>query len=96
MASLMEKLHYTEASQLKNYFFGRILSFVCKNNKQAVLWLELDNPWIPANEYLFDYSDDVVLVTWRNGLVPLLNLHPGKRIITLQFIFCCFLAENEL
>lgn len=68
--SLMKQLGYTKESQLMNYFFGNILASVRKYGKKAMLWCELDNIYMPANEYLFDYPKDVTLVTWRNGLTP--------------------------
>lgn len=68
--SLMKQLGYTKESQLMNYFFGKILASVRKYGKKAMLWCELDNIYMPANEYLFDYPKDVTLVTWRNGLTP--------------------------
>lgn len=69
--ALMKQLGYTKPTQLMNYFFGKILPFVRENGKTPMLWCELDNIYMPANEYLFDYPKDVVLITWRNGLTPL-------------------------
>ena len=68
--SLAEKNGYSEPSQLMNIFFARILDIVKRNNKEAILWCELDNIWPPANDYLFPYPTDVTLVTWRNALTP--------------------------
>ncbi len=68
--ALMEKNGYTEPSQLMNIFFGRMLESVRNNGKKAILWCELDNIWPPANDYLFPYPKDVILVTWRNALTP--------------------------
>lgn len=68
--ALMKDLGYTKPAQLMNYFFGKILASVRKYGKQPVLWCELDNIRMPANEYLFDYPQDATLVTWRNGLTP--------------------------
>lgn len=68
--SLMKQLGYTKAPQLMNYFFGKILASVRKYGKEPMLWCELDNIRMPANEYLFDYPKDVTLVTWRDGLTP--------------------------
>ncbi len=67
---LKKKLGYREDRQLMNEFFRRILTSVRKYGKQATLWCELDNIYMPANEYLFDYPKDVTLVTWRMGLTP--------------------------
>lgn len=68
--SLMKQLGYTKESQLMNYFFDKILASVRKYGKEPMLWCELDNIRMPANEYLFDYPKDVTLVTWRAGLTP--------------------------
>lgn len=65
---LMKRLGYTEERQLMNYFFKNILASVRKYNKKAILWCELDQIKLPANEYLFDYPKDVTLVTWRQDL----------------------------
>lgn len=68
--ALMKKYGYDKPSQLMNVFFGKMLGIVRSNDKEAVLWCELDNMWLPADDYLFPYPDDVTLVTWRNGLTP--------------------------
>lgn len=68
--SLMKQLGYTKESQLMNYFFGKILASVRKYGKEPMLWCELDNIRMPANEYLFDYPQDATLITWRYGLTP--------------------------
>ena len=67
---LMQQLGYEKPSQLMIPFFNNILEIVRENNKQAILWCELDNIWPPANDYLFPYPKDVTLVTWRNALTP--------------------------
>lgn len=69
--ALMQRLGYHKSSQLMNYFFAQILPTVKENRKKAILWCELDNMWLPAKEYLFDYPQEVTLVTWRYGLTPL-------------------------
>lgn len=68
--ALMRKAGYDTPSQLMNIFFGRMLDIVRSNNKEAILWCELDNIYPPANDYLFPYPKDVTLVTWRNALTP--------------------------
>lgn len=68
--ALVKKLGYQKPEQLMNYFFGRILASVRRCGKKPILWCELDRIYAPANEYLFDYPQDVTLVTWRNGLTP--------------------------
>ncbi len=67
---LMRKHNYTKPEQLMNVFFGNVLTSVRKHGMKAILWCELDNIRMPANEYLFDYQADVTLVTWRMGLTP--------------------------
>ena len=82
---LMDSLGYTSPAQLMNHFFGKILGSVRRAGKEAVLWCELDNIYPPANEYLFDYPQDVTLVTWRYGLTPkcieLTGRHGNKLIM---------------
>lgn len=51
-------------------FFDRMLSFVRADGKEPILWCELDNIRMPANDYLFPYPKDVTLVSWRYGLTP--------------------------
>lgn len=67
---LMKKNGYTQPEQLMNIFFGNVLSSVKKYGMEAILWCELDNIRMPANDFLFDYPQDVTLVTWRMGLTP--------------------------
>lgn len=69
-AALMKEKHYTKASDLMIPFFDKMLGFVRDEGKKAILWCELDNIRMPASEYLFPYPQDVILVTWRNGLTP--------------------------
>lgn len=69
-SALMAAKGYESAAQLMNDFFAEILSSVRGAGKKAILWCELDNIYPPANDYLFDYPDDVTLVTWRYGLTP--------------------------
>lgn len=69
--ALMKDLGYSKAAQLMNYFFKHILASVEKYGKEPILWCELDNIYLPAEEYLFDYPKNATLVTWRNGLTPL-------------------------
>lgn len=81
---LMKQKGYTKVAQLMNYFFGRIIPFVRENGKEALLWCELDNIRMPAKEYLFDYPQDVTLITWRYGLTPLcleLTAEHGNKLI---------------
>lgn len=67
---LMSEKGYTKASQLMIPFFDRILGFVRNAGKQAILWCELNNIYYPADDYLFPYPKDVILVSWRGGLTP--------------------------
>ena len=82
--ALMKKQGYSNPSQLMIDFFGRMLDIVRQNNKEAVLWCELDNIWPPAHDYLFPYPKDITLVTWRNALTPKcieLTHHNGHKLI---------------
>ncbi len=67
---MMSERGYTDAAQLMNDFFGRMLATVRSCGKKAILWCELDNIYMPAEKYLMEYPADVTLVTWRNGLTP--------------------------
>ena len=67
---LMAQKGYTKASQLMIPFFEKMLSYVSDNGKRPILWCELDNIYMPANDYLFPYPKNVQLVSWRNGLTP--------------------------
>ncbi|ADV42122.1 beta-N-acetylhexosaminidase [Bacteroides helcogenes] len=67
---LMKEHGYTKADQLMNIFFGKVLASTKKYGLHTILWCELDNIYMPANTYLFDYPQDVTLVTWRNALTP--------------------------
>lgn len=83
-SALMAAKGYTAPAQIMNHFFGQVLDQVRANGKKAMLWCELDNIYPPANDYLFDYPGDVVLVTWRNGLTPKcieLTAAHGNRLI---------------
>ena len=68
--AMMKELGYEKPSQLMIPFFNKMLDIVRRNGKEPILWCELDNIWPPANEYLFPYPADVMLVTWRNALTP--------------------------
>ncbi|WP_442486000.1 beta-N-acetylhexosaminidase [Bacteroides pyogenes] len=67
---LMRSHGYTSPDQLMNVFFGKVLASAKKYGLHAILWCELDNIRLPADKYLFDYPQDVTLVTWRYGLTP--------------------------
>lgn len=82
--ALMERKGYTQPAQLMGHFFSHIIACVREKGKTPVLWCELDNIWMPAHEYLFNYPQDVTLVTWRNGLTPKcmeLTAASGNRLI---------------
>ena len=68
--ALMKKKGYTQPEQLMIPFFDRILRMVRANHKRPILWCELNNIYPPADNYLFPYPEDVVLVAWRAGLTP--------------------------
>ncbi len=84
-SALMAAHGFDSPAQLMMVFFGNVLNSVRRNGKNAVLWCELDNIYPPANEYLFEYPEDVTLVTWRNGLTPkcieLTRRHGNKLIM---------------
>lgn len=65
---LMDKLGYDKPSQLMIPFFNKVLNSVEKAGKIAILWCELDSIYMPANNYLFPYPQETVLVSWRGGL----------------------------
>lgn len=67
---LMKEHGYTKADQLMNFFFSKVLTSTKRYGLHTILWCELDNISMPANNYLFDYPQDVTLVTWRYGLTP--------------------------
>lgn len=67
---LMKKSGYDSPSQLMIPFFDNVFASVKKHGKKTILWCELDNIYMPANEYLFPYPKDVTLVSWRAGLTP--------------------------
>lgn len=68
--ALKEELGYEKSSQLMIPFFNKMLDFVRKNEKEPILWCELDRIYPPATDYLFPYPKDVTLVSWRGGLTP--------------------------
>lgn len=89
--ALMKQLGYSKATQLMNYFFGKILPIVRDNGKEPMLWCELDNIRMPASEYLFDYPKDATLITWRHGLTPLcteLTATHGNKLIMAPGEYC--------
>lgn len=67
---LMKEHGYTNPDQLMNIFFGKVLTSTKRYGLHTILWCELDNIYYPASKYLFDYPQDVTLVTWRNALTP--------------------------
>lgn len=67
---MMKEKNLTEPSQLMQPFFERILASARKYGKRPVLWVELNNIYPPADDFLFTYPEDVVLVSWRGGLTP--------------------------
>ncbi|MDO4691659.1 MAG: beta-N-acetylhexosaminidase [Porphyromonadaceae bacterium] len=67
---LMRQLDYHSAEQLMGYFFERVLASARKHGFRPMLWCELDEIRMPAGRFLFDYPQDVALVSWRMGLTP--------------------------
>lgn len=80
---LMKNSGYEDPSQLMIPFFGKLLASVKENNKKPILWCELNNIYPPADDFLFPYTDDVTLVTWRNGLTPTCIELTGNRGLPL-------------
>lgn len=80
----MKEAGYDKPSQLMTPFFAKVMQSVRKHGKRAILWCELDNIYPPANDYLFPYPKETVLVSWRGGLTPkcqeLTHKH-GNRLI---------------
>lgn len=68
--ALMREKGYDKPSDLMNVFFGKVCRSVEKVGKTPMLWCELDNIRMPAQEFLFDYPKNAILITWRNGLTP--------------------------
>lgn len=68
--ALKGSLGYESNDQLMGYFFSHLWPLLHQAGKKPILWVEMDNIRLPASRYLFDYPDDVTLVTWRNGLTP--------------------------
>ncbi|WP_300598382.1 beta-N-acetylhexosaminidase [Niabella sp.] len=83
--TLMKQLGYNEPEQLMQFFFNKVLASAKKYNLHAILWCELDNVRMPATRYLFDYPQNVTLVSWRNGLTPkcieLTGIHKNTLIL---------------
>lgn len=81
---LVENLGFDSSTELMAYFFNKIFGSVRKNGKRPMMWCELDNIYMPATKYFFEYPQDVTLVTWRNGLTPKcieLTERSGNRLI---------------
>ncbi|MDO4228714.1 MAG: beta-N-acetylhexosaminidase [Capnocytophaga sp.] len=55
---LKDKLRITNNHQLVSYFFSRVNESLTKNNKQPLLWFELETPKYPKNSimYLWRYN----------------------------------------
>lgn len=90
---LMEKNGYSEPRQLMNIFFGHIFESINKYDMHAILWCELDNIRMPASEYLFDYPQNVTLVSWRYGLTPKcieLSQQSGNPLLLAPGEYCYF------
>lgn len=90
---LMKKRNYTEPVQLMIPFFENILASVRKYGKKPILWLELNNEYPPADDYLFPYPMDVILVSWRGGMTPIgidLSAEKGHNIIMAPGEHCYY------
>lgn len=90
---LMKKKNYTEPAQLMIPFFENILASVRKYGKKPILWFELNNEYPPADDYLFPYPKDVVLVNWRGGMTPTgldLSAERGHNVIMAPGEHCYY------
>lgn len=91
--ALMKQLGYEKPRQLMGYFFSRMNEALVRNKKEPMLWCELDRPWMPANELLFEYPAESVLFTWRYGLTPKcieLTREKGLKLIAAPGEYCYF------
>ena len=89
----MKKKNYTEPVQLMIPFFENILASVRKYGKKPILWFELNNEYPPADDYLFPYPTDVVLVSWRGGMTPTgldLSAERGHNVIMAPGEYCYY------
>lgn len=66
----MQQQGHTTLRELMAHFFRSTLERARRHGFRPMLWCELDNIRMPAQEYLFPYPNDVELVTWRMGLTP--------------------------
>lgn len=81
--NLMHSKGFQNVREIMGYFFSRIHETVRKHQKQLLLWCELDNIRMPAEEFLFPYPKDCTLFTWRMGLTPKVIELTGKAGINL-------------
>lgn len=68
--ALMEEKGYRDVREVMGYFFERMYQLIKAEGKELMLWCELDNIRMPAEEFLFEYPKDCTLFTWRMGLTP--------------------------
>ncbi|WP_251620407.1 beta-N-acetylhexosaminidase [Odoribacter lunatus] len=91
--ALMERQGFRKTDELMGYFFERIEKTVKRNDKEMLLWCELDNIRMPAERFLFDYPKDCTLFTWRMGLTPRtieLTARAGIKLIASPGEYCYF------
>lgn len=92
-SNLQKEQGYSKTPQFMGYFFEKVLARVRQDGKRPILWCELNNIRMPADDYLFPYPKDVTLVTWRNGLTPKCNeltAKSGNRLIMAPGEYCYF------
>ena len=55
---LKKQLEFTDDQQLMSYFFSKVNESLLKNNKQPLIWFELEVPQYPKNSimYLWRYN----------------------------------------
>lgn len=100
--ALRQRLGLQGNDELMGYFFSHLWPLLHEAGKKPILWIEMDNIWPPATRYLFDYPDDVTLVTWRNGLTPKaieLTATHGNQLLMAPGEHCYFdypQARNDL
>jgi hexosaminidase len=76
-----------------NIFFDNVLASAKKYGLHVILWCELDAIHMPATNYLFNYPQDVTLVSWRDGLTSKcveLTGAKGNPLILAPGEFCYF------
>ena len=90
---LKAQLGYTSDDQIMGYFFSHFWDMLRTKGKKPIMWVEMDNIRPPATRYLFQYPQDVTLVTWRNAMTPKaiqLTAESGNQLIMAPGEHCYF------